>query len=190
MDEDELLASLLEGNESAGAFLVSYYAPQLLGYAHVVGPDLSVADRELVCERAVEKAVRRIGRYDPEIASFGSWLRGFVRHEILNWRRGHLPVSELNEETTEAVDRDGHSAAIGSLPDPETVVKRLIAGLSATDQIMIALRDLEGLPFGEIAARLDATESACRQRHHRALARLRAAVTQDEELVPFMATRR
>ena len=64
MEVDDLLDELRRGSPSAGAFLVSLCAPQVLGYARAVASDLSDADREQVCERDATARVREQRRID------------------------------------------------------------------------------------------------------------------------------
>lgn len=166
----ELLNKLRSGDPNAGAFLVSYAGPSLHGYARSIASDLSDADRERICELAVERAVRKIDRYDPAKGSFLRWLRTFVKHAASDWRAGNASLVELDEGL---VDR-------GPTPEPDQLILTasrelglVVRELSATDQAIIDLRDRQGLSYAAIAARLDVSEEACRQRHHRALARLK-----------------
>src|SRR5664280_1325442 len=78
-DVDELVLLAQAGAEEAGPYLVSLCGARLAGYARHLAPELSEAERDEVCERAVELAVRRIDRFDRNRGSFESWVRGFVR---------------------------------------------------------------------------------------------------------------
>jgi RNA polymerase sigma factor (sigma-70 family) len=180
MQNDDLVESLLDGDESAGAFLISRFAPLLLGYARLLGPDIPEADLEILCETAVEQAVNRIDRYDKTRGAFGSWLRGFVRHRVLQWRRDHVPTSELDEALLAAPTAE--EPPQNDPPDAVLTLHRILEAVSPADRLIISLRDIEALPYAFIAEKLDATEEACRQRHRRALARLQAAVQTDESL--------
>lgn len=51
-------------------------------------------------------------------------------------------------------------------------VRRVLADLSAEDRELLLMRNYEDLAYGEIAALLDITAAAARQRHGRALLRL------------------
>jgi RNA polymerase sigma factor (sigma-70 family) len=171
MNDEELIQALISGDESAGVFLVSRFAPRILGYCSLIARDLAETDRELLCERAVEKAVDKIDRFDSSRGSFPAWLRGILRNELREWRRERPFVAEIQE---------GAVAAPSSEPAPdqedlpvEEIVSDLVAKLAVTDQLIIRLRDLEGLPYGSIADALGVQEAACRQRHKRALSRLR-----------------
>ena len=84
MGEEELIAAAADGQAHAGTFLVSVYAPQLLAYARAVAPDLSDADREMICELAIEKAMKRSPNTRAQVGvGFAvlmgrAWLMGIV----------------------------------------------------------------------------------------------------------------
>jgi len=171
MNDDELIQALINGDEFAGVFLVSRYAPRALGYCRLIAPDVSETDRELLCEKAVETAVDKIDNFDSTRGSFPAWLRGILRNELRAWRRKSLPVTEIAEGAI-AVPTNDQASDQEDLP-AEEIVSELLGHLAVTDQLIIRLRDLEGLSYGFIADRLGVNEAACRQRHKRALARLR-----------------
>lgn len=166
--EAELVEKARRGDTSAAPFLVSCFGERLLGYARAHAPDLSDADREQIVELAVEAGVRAIDKYDSTKGSLEGWFRGQVRYRTLGWRRGHPLMSEIRDDP--------------AVPSPEpakstTTVEALRAAmsrLSHDDQLILALRSTEQIAFAEIAQRLDITEDAARQRHHRAVHRLRA----------------
>ena len=180
MDENELVRQLREGDEKAAAFLVSLLGSKLVGYARDIAGDLSDTDRLLICDIAVETAIRRIDRYDAERASLERWMRAFVRHAAMDWRRSHHRLDELRDD-------DGLSDGGDDEPDPlhERALSQVaehVRTLSDTDQLIIGLRDQEGLSYAEIASRLDVEESACRQRHLRAVRRLARQLETDESI--------
>src|SRR4051812_20744325 len=85
-DVEELVMLAKAGAPQAGPYLVSLCGARLARYVGLIASDLSEADRDEVCERAVERAVLRINAYDPALGSFDGWLRGFARvvaHEQL-----------------------------------------------------------------------------------------------------------
>jgi RNA polymerase sigma factor (sigma-70 family) len=188
-DEDmdsELVESARAGRPGAGAYLVSRYAPTLLGYCHSIAPDLGDVDREFVVGFAIENALRKIDTYDPNRAPFEIWLRTFVKFAALEWRRSHAHTFAVDP-----TDQDGplndEAAPIRDLGAPTSdrlapVIDALhdaLPQLKILDQIIIGMRSLEGRPFKDIAARLDITETAARQRHVRAIARLRKLMEAD-----------
>ncbi|HEV2451962.1 MAG TPA: sigma factor, partial [Streptosporangiaceae bacterium] len=115
-------------------------------YARLVAPQLSDADKDEVCERAVEHAVERIDSYDATRASFETWLRGFVRREIYEWsRRTTFIVMTIDE--LERLVVHGEPDALHSAIQQERARKLqlLMVSLSETDQLLLALRDYERL---------------------------------------------
>ena len=180
MDENELVRQLREGDDKAAAFLVSLLGSKLVGYARDIAGDLSDTDRLLICDIAVETAIRRIDRYDSERGSLERWMRAFVRHAAMDWRRSHHRLEELRDD-----DRFNDEGT--NEPDPlrERALLRVaevVRTLSDTDQLIIGLRDQEGLSYAEIAGRLVVEESACRQRHLRAVRRLAHQLETDESI--------
>lgn len=179
---DDLISRLQNGDGNAGPFLVSLVAPSLHGYARAIGSDLSDTDRERICELALERAVRKIDRFDPTKGSFLRWLRTFVRHEAGNWRRSNHTLDELDEN---AVAPDVDPEQPEEWRNASVAIERAVHQLSPTDQLIIDLRDREGLSYADIASRVGATEDACRQRHLRALRRLKRVAESDPELQRF-----
>ena len=165
--EVELIESARRGDPSAAPFLVSCYGERLLGYARAHAPDLSDADRERIVELAIEAGVRAIEKFDPTKGSLHSWFRGQVRFQTLSWRRRVPPNSAATDDLAAPADAP---------PDDEKIeaLRRAIARLGAEDRLILALRSSERIAFAEIAQRLDITEATARQRHHRALQRLRS----------------
>jgi RNA polymerase sigma-70 factor, ECF subfamily len=187
IDIAELVDRLKAGAPDAGPSLVSLCGARLVQYAHLVAPQLSDADKDDVCERAVEHAVERIELYDVTRGSFEAWLRGFVRREIyeLSRRAAFTAVaSDQLEHLAVSVAADRYLESTGqasTLKELAAKLHLLMESLSETDQLMLALRDYERLPYSSIAERLGVSEPACRQRYLRALARLRQMSQQHPE---------
>lgn len=168
--EDELLQAARDGDESVAAFIVSMYAPRLLGYAHTLAPDLNDVDREMICERAVELACRKVHEYDPEKGTFVGWLRGFVRFGVLNWKRSSGAMADKRvEEIDPAVPAQQGTATV----DPRVEhLAEAVRQLPAGDQLLIALRYREQLQTQDIARRLGLSDEVVRQRLSRLRSRL------------------
>lgn len=174
MDEDALIAAALEGSPHAGTFLVSVFGPRLLGYCRSQTPDLSDTDREMICEQAVEIAVRKIETFDRAKGTFEGWLRGFVRYTVMNWRRASGqrhpdPVEDLvlQKPQTPVEPNDLE------VPSPRVVALReAVSALSEADQVYLNLRYTQGLPTKAIATLVDKSDDAVRQRLSRSLRRL------------------
>lgn len=188
-DEDmdhELVESARDGRPGAGAFLVSRYAPRLLGYCHSITPDLGDVDRELIVGLAIENALRKIDTYDPNRSPFEVWLRTFVKYAAMEWRRSNAqtftvdPTLQDGPLTQEAAPtHDPNEPTSDRLAPLIDALYDALPRLSVPDQVIVGLRGLEGRPFKDVAARLEITEAAARQRHVRAMARLKTLMEAD-----------
>lgn len=176
---DNLIADARAGKPHAAPFLISLYGPALAGYLRAIASDLSDTDRELIAERAIEAAVRKIDRYDSAQAPFAAWLRGFIRYEVLNWRRSTSRLDSLEGVDMPSPDPPGQTDPPSEMMAAVTDAFRT---LRPADQVIIALRDIERLPSKEAAARLGITDAACRQRYTRARQRLAAVASKDPRL--------
>lgn len=173
-----LIQMALEGDPSAGPILVSLYGPQLAAYLARVAPDTSDVDRELIAEQAIESAIVNIDKYGRELGSFDAWLRGFARRKLMETRRAILAAAG----EWDVLDAPAQMPVIAQSEPPPVDesaladVARALATLSPTDQLIIVLRDVNGLSYAEIGSALQRSSVACRQRHRRAMDNLRHAL--------------
>lgn len=180
VDLEHLIDGIREGDESSGAFLVSLYGQRLLGYAHDIGSDLSEGDREIICERAVERAVRKIDLFDEKKGTFFAWLRTILRREVSNWRRSSARFEEWDDQKTsdgdkESADEDGDGEGLGK----RIALGELLSLLPPEDQLILWARYGEQLPYAQLALRLNISEQACRQRCLRARSKARKLASSD-----------
>jgi RNA polymerase sigma factor (sigma-70 family) len=184
MDRD-LVRRARAGDPLAAPMLVSMLGDRLLGFAHSQAPSLSDTDREQIVELAVEAGVRSIKAFDPARGTLYSWFRQQVRYQTKQWFRTHPPLAELADYSVPPDDSNP-----SQLDDPaiRTALRACIAQLSSDDQDILALRSAEGLAFQEIALRMNLKEATARQRHKRALDRLRKIANADETLATRFAS--
>ncbi|MGI8413887.1 MAG: RNA polymerase sigma factor [Solirubrobacteraceae bacterium] len=182
MDLALLIEQIRQGDETAGAVLVSIVAPRLLGYADLIGPDLPEVDRELAVESAIETAIRKIGQYDESRGTFPAWVRTFVKNAVNDWRRRHpdgAPGELVGEPEQPAEPPDDATEAV----DPETIaIAAIVLTESEPNQLLIRLRFVDGLTHAQIAERLNVTEAASRKRLERLLAGFRRRGSEDPDL--------
>lgn len=172
----DLVAKARRGEPSAAPFLVSCYGERLLGYARAHAPDLSDADRERIVELAIEAGVRAMAQFDPAKGNLFSWFRTQVRYKTLQWRRSTPSTKSIDDHVVQPMTETPLDSPTAS------ALRRAIDRLSRDDQIILALRSSERLDHGEIAQRLGISEPAARQRHSRALKRLRSEALTEPEL--------
>lgn len=190
MDLGLLIEQIRQGDETAGAVLVSIVAPRLLGYADLIAPDLPEVDRDLAVETAIETAIRKIDRYDESRGTFPAWVRPFVKHAVDDWRRGHTDGAPA-ELAGEPEQPAGPPDDAGELVNPESVaIAAIVLSESEPNQLLIRLRFVEGLTHAQIAERLNVTEAASRKRLERLLAQLRSTAAGDPDLSGYLEGRR
>jgi RNA polymerase sigma factor (sigma-70 family) len=183
VDDDNLIQAAREGKEHAGPFLVSLYAPMLLGYTRGIAADLGDSACEQICEWAVERAVRKIDLYDPCKGDFAAWARSMVRYATLDYRRDTARLDTIDDlnlpEPAPEPTRDIPAEVSAALVEA-------VGRLSEPDQAILALREIEQLPSQTVAALLGISDAAVRQRHSRARQRLARIAQKDLRLTSFL----
>lgn len=183
VDDDNLIQAAREGKEHAGPFLVSLYAPMLLGYTRGIAADLGDSACEQICEWAVERAVRKIDLYDSAKGDFTAWARSMVRYAALDYRRDTARLDSIDDlnppEAAPEPTRDIPKEVSAALAEA-------VGRLSEADQAILALREIEQLPSQTVAALLGISDEAVRQRHSRARRRLARIAHQDVRLTSFL----
>jgi RNA polymerase sigma-70 factor (ECF subfamily) len=190
--DDELLARLRNGDESAFLALVGRYNASLIRLARTFVPSDAVA------EEAVQDTwlgvVRGVDRFEGR-SSFKTWLfRILVNRARTAGVREHRHVPVDPSEPTvhpDRFDRSGSWAEPVAPWEPD-VDDRLVAAtwgpalFAAVDALperqreVVVLRDVEGLASTDVCAVLGITEGNQRVLLHRGRSRLRAAL--DTEL--------
>jgi RNA polymerase sigma-70 factor (ECF subfamily) len=119
-----------------------------------------------------ERAWRARSRYRPDQAEFITWLFAIARHAVTDWQRrqARRPLFKLNPQQT------------SDAPSPETQVeesedqanlRRLIQGLAAEEQELIALKFGAGMTNRQIAELSGKSETAVGSAVYRIMQKLR-----------------
>lgn len=146
---------------------------------------------DVVQETQLE-AVRRLDDYlARRPMPFRVWVLRTAYQRLLIARRRHLKAGRRAAEREEPLP-EGSSEGLarrlagrGSSPsgrlrraERAAQVRQALALLSEDDRELLLMRNYEDLPYAEIAALLDVTPAAARQRHGRALLRLSQLLSQ------------
>jgi RNA polymerase sigma-70 factor, ECF subfamily len=175
MDDDELIAALARGDDTALRELFTRHAPWLAARLRAVLPVAEVAD---VLRETFLAAWRGAGRYRParEDGVAGCWLWGIARRQAALLRRGGPATAMLpaalgcagrrREDPEEAAltraGLDRIVAALGPAGRPEREVWRLL--------------NVDDRPVAEVARLTGAARGAVKSRAHRVRRLLRAAL--------------
>jgi RNA polymerase sigma-70 factor, ECF subfamily len=156
----------------------------LLGVAartlpHQLRPKAGCSD--LVQETLLAAWVCRDRAPDSE-AALRSWLRGILRNRIGRLHRRYVTASRRSvrmEQSLGALDSSSEAGTADSVEGPvlrgelAATVDRAVARLRPRERDILAWRLNDGLPWHEIADRLQVTADAARKALARALSRLR-----------------
>ena len=144
-------------------------------------------DAEEVLQDTFEYAFRKLANYDPERASFKTWLYRIASNEALMLIRKKKP--EVNLEEVKAGDhaedvRPTQFMDWSALPEDEllsdegkSVLDSAIQSLPEALRIVFLLRDVEGLSIRETAGALNLTETNVKTRLLRARMALREGLS-------------
>lgn len=167
-------------SEDFDAFL-DQELPALLRYALMLtgDPDLS---RDLVQDVALKAYVQwaKIGAVDHP----RSYLRTMITNAFLSWRRRWSVRNVVGGSTHPMLDGASIADPANEI-DERDAMWRHLAGLPRQQRAVLVLRFYEGLTDAEIADTLDCAAGTVRSHASRALATLRAQLTQSTDtLVP------
>ena len=181
-DDDLLVRRTLDGDVGAFGALVDRHAPVVHRIAaRIVGP----GDAEDVTQDAFLRAFHRLGRYRGE-GSFRAWLLQIAHNTALDAlrRRPDAPP----EEATVLEERPSGDRLPAERLEERERVERLqvkLELLRPEHRSVLVLRDIEGLPYDEVARVTDMPLGSVKGRLHRArgeLVELLRANTYDWEL--------
>lgn len=164
-DSDERLASIAASDSGAFGALYDRYVDRVYRYCARRLPTIEAA--EDATSQAFTEALRSIGRYRADRATFRTWLFAIAHHVVVDQLRTHRPTAPLDSDQPAGTEEDYRSE-----------VDELLARLPDDQRQVIELR-LVGLTHREIAAVLGKSDGAIRVAHHRAMERLRAIVRQE-----------
>lgn len=170
-DDPQLLAAWQAGDRRAGQVLVErYYAAIYRFYFGKVPLEVC----EDLCQQTFEVVCRKRDGYRGE-GSLRAYLFGVARFVLIGWARRRRRFEPA--EDSMIADEGGRSLA-GLLAEQQMlrIVATALRELPLDDQIVIELKDWEGLTQAELAAMFACPQPTLARRLQRARARLRAGV--------------
>ena len=155
----EMIQAVRHGKENGYDYFLSRYAQDVSRFlVQTVG---NVLDAEELVQDTFVKAFSHIGSYDPEQASFATWLRRIAWNTAVNHlKRRRMPTVSLEDE-----DVSWHEAEEA---EPERVeleqLDRAIEQLRPPERSLIQLYYYDELPLKEIAYIMDSNPLALANR--------------------------
>jgi len=181
--DNELVASVKSGNTSCYEELVVRYQPRVFGLVRRHAKlDSEVAD---IVQEIFIKAYTKLASFRGD-APFEHWLMKLATRTCYDFLRKHQrsrerPLADVTEdeqrwlETIDSGQKDDSNAAAAS-----QLVNKLLDQLSAEDQLVIRLLDLEGNTVREIFQITGWSVSLVKVRAFRARGRMRKLLEQLE----------
>ncbi|MFJ1655059.1 RNA polymerase sigma factor [Streptomyces sp. NPDC088337] len=163
-----------EGDEDAFAVLVRRHSRPLLGLAHCMLGDAQ--DAEEAVQDAFVSAWRRLPEYRHD-AEFPTWMYRITVNRCLNLRRHRPPPLRLDAVAEPATGDAWGQPARAAEEDAETAALTCALGeLDTGQRVCWILRELQGLPYKEIAVVTQTSEQTVRGRLFRARRSLKEAM--------------
>lgn len=112
-----------------------------------------------------------------------SWLRTVALRKCLDWRRRAKIRLQRMTELAREYSHLSDSTTQETFPGLGDGLQQALDRLSSRQRAALLLRELEDLPFAEIASNLGCSEATARVHHHRACANLRQWLNQGDDLI-------
>jgi RNA polymerase sigma-70 factor (ECF subfamily) len=174
LDDNELLRSMLAGNEDALVVLYRRRQGPIYRFAYQMSGSVTLA--EDVTQEVFLFLMRDAHVFDPTRGSLNSFLLGVARNYVLRRLRGdHLLVARSAELDPEVIDEQiDESNPLDDLTRAESIesVRRAVLSLPERYREVVVLCDLQEMSYGEAAEVLQCAIGTVRSRLHRARALL------------------
>jgi len=184
MQEKELVRLSREGNKEAFSALVEMYKTKIFNLAFGMTRDREVSDD--VAQDVFLKAWMALGSFRGE-SGFGTWLyriavnrvKDELRKRKHSWRE--VPLEKTGERGIEASTDPSPEEKEHIEEERRSLVHKALAALPRKHQVILGLREIEGLSYEEISSVLKLSPGTVESRLHRARKKLR------EKLAPLLS---
>ncbi|MGD2245950.1 MAG: sigma-70 family RNA polymerase sigma factor [Candidatus Aminicenantes bacterium] len=183
MEEKELIRLSKDGDEDAFASLVKKYRTKVFNLAFSLTHDRDTADD--LAQEAFIKAYYALPRFQLR-SGFGTWLYRITVNHIRDFLRKtgrvkKLPFDEIKESSILQEDDMMKKEKESTEKQRRKVVRETIRTLPEKHQVILSLRDIQGLSYEEISRVLKISPGTVDSRLHRARKLLR------KKLAPFLS---
>jgi RNA polymerase sigma-70 factor (ECF subfamily) len=172
MDDDELIAAVAAGDDTALRELFTRHAPWLAARLRVALPAPDVED---VLQETFLAVWRGARAYRPQ-GTPGAWMWVIARNQaaLLLRRRGPVTASLNGTEPLPEIPQAGLDSAEAALA--RTEIAAALAGLPGLESDVLRLMYVEDRPVAEVATLLGVPAGTVKSRAHRARRLLRLAL--------------
>ena len=178
---DAVVKSAVAGDLNAIEWLLKHVRPLVIRYcqARLVGAQRSVIPVDDVAQEVLVALFRALPNYRDQGRPFLAFVYGIAGHKVADARRlavrsAAIPVPSIPD--TESTEATPEQAALHR--ERTTKITQLMRRtLSPRQYEILLLRVVSGMSAEEVAAAMGTTPGAIRVAQHRALARLRKAIS-------------
>jgi RNA polymerase sigma-70 factor, ECF subfamily len=179
----ELVTSSMQGDQEAVATLFAWIRPAIVRYCRSrigrSGSAFSSADD--VAQEICMAVLGAISRYGDEPESFLPFVYGIAAHKVADhYRRAGRDRSDPAADVPDGIDTSASPEQQIMAADLRDRLDQLLATLPPRQREILILRLVVGLSAQETATAVGLTPTAVRVTQHRALAKLRNALTPTE----------
>ena len=184
LEDRELIARVLSGEDAAFAVLMERYVPCIMG--HLLGRTRCPADTEDIAQEVFLTAFRNLAKLrEPE--RLGTWLVNIAHSRLVDFYRAEsrrpktVSPGELQErpgDSAWSVGRDPAPTPADLVSEKQTLQAVLgeIARMREAYRVVLYMRLVGEESTGDIARRLGLSNATVRQRLLRGMRRLRRAL--------------
>jgi RNA polymerase sigma-70 factor (ECF subfamily) len=179
----ELVVSSMAGERDAIATLFAWIRPAIVRYCRSrigrSGSAYSSADD--VAQEICVAVLGAMGRYNDQPESFLPFVYGIAAHKVADhYRRAGRDRSDPSSDVPDGVDVSASPEQLVMAGDLRDRLADLLNTLPPRQREILRLRLIVGLSAQETATTVGLTPTAVRVTQHRALAKLRAALSRAE----------
>jgi RNA polymerase sigma-70 factor (ECF subfamily) len=179
----ELVISSMRGEQDAVATLFTWIRPAIVRYCRSrigrSGSAYSSADD--VAQEICVAVLGALGRYNDEPESFLPFVYGIAAHKVADhYRRAGRDRSDPSADVPDGIDVSASPEQQIMAADLRDRLADLLNTLPPRQREILRLRLIVGLSAQETATTVGLTPTAVRVTQHRALAKLRAALSRAE----------
>ncbi len=173
LEIESILARIRLGDRKAFAEVVMRFQKPLFGFLGRMG--LSQAVCEEIAQETFVRAWISLGRYDPAISMFSTWIYTIARNLALNELGKAARRPEISGESLPEHPCEAHPA------ESMNRLQQALLKLDPSDRSILALAYVEGMAQSEIAQMEGCSKGAVKVRIHRAKQKLKAFLEKDDE---------
>jgi RNA polymerase sigma-70 factor (ECF subfamily) len=179
--DQELIQRCLSGQTDSFGLLVERYQHRLYhSLIHVLG---SSADAQDVAQDAFVHALEKLRTFRGQSA-FYSWLFRIALNAAVSARRKNRRMSASVEATRERTGQEPMDQRVSAEPshaldvsDRQRLVRQALGELPEEFRTVLVLKEMDGLPYEQIAEICECPVGTVRSRLHRARVELRGKLT-------------